>query len=46
MCTVNMQSDSCYEMDVLKELVKIAKQATMNYNRVHRVHRVVMEHLR
>ena len=35
MCTVSMQSDSCYEIDVSKELVKIDKQATMNYNRAH-----------
>ena len=33
-CKVN--NDNCYyDTDVPKELVKIAKQATMNYNRAH-----------
>ena len=35
MCIVSIQSDSCYEIDVPKELVKVTKQATMNYNREH-----------
>ena len=33
-CKVN-NDNCCYDTDVPKELVKIAKQATMNYNRAH-----------
>ena len=33
-CKVN-NDNCCYDTDVPKELVKIAKQATMNHNRAH-----------
>ena len=33
-CKVN-NDNCCYDTDVPKEVVKIAKQATMNYNRAH-----------